>query len=247
MNSQSRIYKDKIDIDTNKVMDFWNQRAKEDKLNTVLLGNQKDNTEGTKRNEIEQELLFKFIGGFEHINILDIGCGIGRWANNFKEKYGKNFNYTGIDYCENFIVSNKKRFKDDSNIKFYLMATNNIDLGILDSTYDLVIINGVFMYVNDDDLVKSFEYVAKIAPKSIYLQESISMIDERLTLNQFYSDELKTNYSAIYRIPEDYEKLIKKYWGNFNIVETKIMLDDHSGARKETNARYWFLKNLKNS
>lgn len=238
--SESRCYGNKIDIDSTDVKDFWQKRAENSKeLNSVLLGNQKDAQHGVMRNNHEQELLFGLLGDFKDISILDIGCGMGRWADNFKA-CGK-FSYTGIDMCENFTINNRERFSDYPDIKFYTMPADNMDFDLLDEKYDLIIVNGVMMYINDENLKKVFQNISRFNPKNIYLQESVTTIDERLTLNKFYSEELDTNYSAIYRTPNDYMDFIDKYLTNYQIIKTELLLDDKTGARKETNAQYWFL------
>lgn len=234
--SDTRCYGEKIDIDNVEVKNFWDERAKNAKdLNTVLLGNQKSSHEGDLRNKEEFELVESVLGKLENISILDIGCGMGRWANNLKNR---KCNYTGIDYSEEFTEFNKKNYP---SMKFYTMAAHKIDLSKLEKTYDLVIINGVLMYINDEELNDVFDTVSLLNPKNVYLQESVSVINERLTLNKFYSQELNKNYSAIYRKPEEYQKLLDKYLSNYKIVESDLLLDEKSGARKETNAKYWIL------
>ncbi len=235
--NNTRCYGDKIDIDKTQVKDFWSERAKNAKdLNTVLLGNQKTSEEGDLRNKEEFELVENFLGRLENISILDIGCGMGRWANNLKDR---NCNYTGVDFSEDFTNFNKKTYK---NMKFYTMDAENLDLSLLDKTYNLIIINGVLMYINDDSLYKVFEIIKTLNPDNIYLQESTSVINERLTLNKFYSQELQKDYSTIYRVPEDYEKYIKNYLPEYRTLDKGLLLHEHSGARKETNAQYWILK-----
>ena len=59
-------------------------------------------------------------------------------------------------------------------------------------------------------------------------------------MNNFESDDLKTEYSAIYRTKSEYEEYFKN--AQFDIKETNLLLDEKSGARKETNARYWILR-----
>ena len=65
-------------------------------------------------------------------------------------------------------------------------------------------------------------------------------MDARLTLNKFESKDLQTDYSAIYRTKQEYEKYFKL--NNFDIIKTDLLLDNKSGAREETNAQYWILK-----
>lgn len=54
----------------------------------------------------------------------------------------------------------------------------------------------------------------------IYLRESISVMGQRLTLSNFYSEELQSEYCAIYRTPEEYLNIIRQYFPQANIVET---------------------------
>ena len=61
-----------------------------------------------------------------------------------------------------------------------------------------------------------------------------------MTLNNFKSEDLKAEYSAIYRTKKEYEEYFKAF--NFDIKETSLLLDEKSGARKETNAQYWILR-----
>ena len=235
--SDTRCYGKNVNIDNIDVKIFWEERAKNAKdLNTVLLGNQKNSKEGNLRNKKEFEIVEQILGKLEGISILDIGCGMGRWANNLKDRY---CDYTGLDYSSDFIEYNKKNYP---NMMFYTMSAANIDTSKLYKTYDLVIINGVLMYINDEELNNVFDTVSKLNPQNVYLQESVSVIGERLTLNKFYSQELKKNYSAIYRKPEEYQNLLDKYLSNYKIVESDLLLDEKSGARQETNAKYWILK-----
>lgn len=235
--SETRCYGENIDIDNVEVKSFWDERAKNAQgLNSVLLGNQKTTSEGDLRNKQEFELVESVLGRLENISILDIGCGMGRWANNLKDR---NCDYMGLDYSDEFTSYNKKNYP---NMKFLTMSAANIDLSKLYKTYDLVIINGVLMYINDEELNNVFATVSKLTPQNIYLQESISVIGERLTLNKFYSVELDKNYSAIYRKPEEYERLLDKYLSDYRIIKNDLLLDEKSGARKETNAQYWILK-----
>ena len=116
MLNKTRIYDDKIDIDNKDVKSFWEKRASLKDLNAVLLGNQQDSKHSDLRNKKELTLLKSFINDFKGLSVLDIGCGMGRWANNLKNEVKL---YHGIDFSENFIIGNKERFKDYKNIKRY--------------------------------------------------------------------------------------------------------------------------------
>ena len=96
------------------------------------------------------------------------------------------------------------------------------------------------MYINDSDIMRILKSFSGISPEYIYIQESISLMEGRLTLNNFESKELKTNYSAIYRTKAEYEEYYRQ--AGFRILKTDLLLDDEIGGRKETNAQYWLLR-----
>lgn len=239
MTIKTRIYDDMVNINKEDVKSFWEKRASLNNLNAVLLGNQKDSSHSDLRNEKELSLLRTLINDFLDISLLDIGCGMGRWANNFKDEIKL---YHGIDFSENFISANKKRFEGYNNLKFMVMSASDMDLSLLKDTYDLVIVNGVLMYINDNKLGDVFQTIKKINPRYIYLQESVSVMNERLTLKNFYSEELDTQYNAIYRTKSEYEIYINDYFPNYKFKISDYLLDEKTGAREETNAYYWFLE-----
>jgi len=126
------------------------------------------------------------------------------------------------------------------------MSATDIDRAKLLKQYDLIIMNGVCMYINDIPLLNLFSELNELLSDQacIYLQESVSIKGTRLTLKEFYSDDLKCTYNAIYRTKNDYNSMITKQLNPIKILTTGLLLDKDSGAREETNAQYWFLQKM---
>jgi hypothetical protein len=63
-------------------------------------------------------------------------------------------------------------------------------------------------------------------------------------LKDFYSDELKCNYNAIYRTREELEELFEKAFFNkgFEITKKDFLTDDSLNNRKETAQYYYILE-----
>ena len=235
----TRVYNEKIDISTTAAKKFWTEQVnKPITLKTVLLGVDKKNDAQTRRNKKENKILNDLVSNISSpLNILDIGCGIGRWADNLKDRLDF---YTGIDYSKGFIDYAKNKFAANDKIEFYEISACDIDKIEFSNEYKLIICTGVLMYINDEDISKIFQAFKRISPEYVYIQESISLMDGRLTLNNFESKDLKANYSAIYRTKAEYEKYYKQ--NGFRVLKTDLLLDDEIGGRKETNAQYWILK-----
>lgn len=235
---QTRVYTDKIEIDNNSTKEFWENRANNiNNLQTVLLGSDKTGIEQNTRNEHEKLIVESIVKQIQNPRILDIGCGIGRWAENLINQFDS---YTGVDFSEGFIDYASKKFSDNKNVKFCNNSILELDDTILSSNFNFIICTGVLMYINDSNIFDIFKAFRRVTPEYVYIQESISLMDVRLTLNKFESKDLQTNYNAIYRTKQEYEEYFKT--NKFDIIKTDLLLDNKSGAREETNAQYWILK-----
>jgi SAM-dependent methyltransferase len=240
MKAVGRIYGEKTDIDSQNVKKFWNNNAKKDSsLKSVLLGYDFGENSADLHNRKEAEIVLDFIGNGTY-TVLDIGCGIGRWAYNLKPKIKT---YDGIDFSEEFIRAANSNFRDFNEINFYCMSATEIYTARLLEKYDVVIATEVSMYINDNELNKLYDGINKFTGKDslLYIQDTTSLLETRLTLKDFDSKELKTKYNAIYRTKPEYETLFGRYLPEFKLTGngTELLLDKNSGAREETNARYW--------
>ena len=237
----TRVYDDIVDINQESVRSFWDGRAlTQNSLKSVLLGNKFPADSADIRNRRELSLLIEYFQK-EKKDLLDLGCGCGRWANNLKD-YLKS--YVGIDFSSEFIKNDIKNFSQYKNFEFVNASITSIPSDILARNFDFVIITGVLMYLNDNDLMGFFQNLKALNPEYIYLQESVSIMDVRLTLSNFYSDELNENYNAIYRKRDDYEFYISSILNNYKVIKQGLLLDEHTGAREETNAGYWLCKRV---
>ena len=239
-STDTRIYDEKSNIDINHVNEFWQNKAKnESGYSTVLLNVNLPENVNTLRNQKEKEFLFGCLQNKKY-NILDIGCGNGRWADNLKEKYINK--YDGIDFVENFINQCNEKFANTFDIQFYCMSATDLKPELLKKQYYLIIITGVCMYINDKDLEVLYKNLNNLlSPNgSLYIQESVSTIDKRLTLKDFYSEELCCNYNAIYRTVDEYKKMIESNFDNIKLKNSGYLLTKDIGAREETNAYCYF-------
>ena len=74
--------------------------------------------------------------------------------------------------------------------------------------FDCVIMLGVCMYINDTELVKCLTRLVDLLNDKcvLYVGDAVGL-GTRLTLDQIHSDQLDSDYSAIYRTAEEYVKL----------------------------------------
>ena len=215
----SRLYGDKENIDSEEVKNFFSERASRELESdlSIVLFQDKENSE--QRHIEEKKLLYEHIN-LEGKKVLEVGCGIGRWA---EALHGKCKSFLGIDYTEDLIeIANKSYDFDDC--KFQVMSATDIkaDELLIEPPFDVIIFSGVLMYINDDDIKLVFNELNKIGAddKKLFIMEPVYCMESRLTLKDFYSEGLEADYNAIYRTPKEYLDAFE------NLNCNKIFSDD---------------------
>lgn len=206
----SRLYGDNEDINPDKVKDFFNDRANRDLESDLSIVLFQDKENSAQRHEEEKKLFY------DHIDtsgkkVLEIGCGIGRWAEALHDKCES---YLGLDFSEELIEIAKKTYKDFDDCHFQLMSATDIKVDelLIEPPFDIVIFSGFLMYINDDDLKIIMDEVNSVCTdeKIVFAMEPTSCMETRLTLKDFYSDGLEADYNAIYRTEQEYRDVFAR-------------------------------------
>jgi len=209
-------------INEKSVKSFWDKRARLKKYKNYASITQFDDTEeGEKRNEIELEQL-KNLKIQKNSIALDIGCGTGRYSKILSKKCKKVY---ALDYSKPMIDLAKK-INSEKNINYICIDATKF---IKNIKFDLILVTGVFIFLNNDSMEKIISNVSKMLKKEgkVFVRGSVG-IKERFELIDKYSNELKTNYNAIYRTPEEHHKIFVKY--GLIPIEEKLLYQ----FRKET-------------
>lgn len=237
----SRIYGNIEEVDSEKIKKFFNNRAKKDEEALLVKTEFSDKENVEKRHKEESELLLNKID-FENKKILEIGCGIGRWAEVFHDKCDS---YLGIDYSEDLIEIAKENYNYD-NCHFQVLSASQLDTAdlLVNAPFDIVIITGVLIYFNDDTIKKMIKDLNSLCAsnKTIYIRETLSFLETRLTLKDFFSENLEADYNAIYRTDDEFLDFIKGIDGNITI-ETDEIFDELKNFT-ETGYKYFLIKSL---
>ena len=239
-----RIYAEKINIDCNSIKEFYKERAinkvKVDIDSPVVLCGDKNKDNIKEWTDFEVENRLKFLKLDNKCNILEVGCGTGRISKYLIKDCNK---YLGIDYVKELvdIAKNREDILKNENIEFINVSLeeflNEKDTIIKKQKFNrFVISGGVFTYINDTEVKVYFEKLKELLDTEciVYISEPIAN-EERLTLNKFYSDNLESEYSAIYRTVDEYEDLFKVFYeaGFKSEVSEEFFYNDIK-AQKET-------------
>lgn len=204
----SRIYQEQTTIDAGQIKAFFNGRAKKesDAVNAVMLQSA-GSTLANDRDEHEKaHLLPKLLGPSR---ILEFGCGAGRLAKAYENG---GHHYLGLDFSEELIARAKAQNWSEGHTHFQVAEVPIIDIDKLPLAppFDFLIITALLLYLNDDAVRETFSLITRLAAPSarIYLRESLSDLDDRLTLKEHYSEELDEVYNAIYRTPAELKAMM---------------------------------------
>jgi len=218
MENMGRIYGEKVAINHQNVKRFYDMRAEkignmQNPYQAVLLNDHNPELI-EKRIKIEDGLIFPKLCIGKTSTVLDIGCGIGRWGDKIIPLC-LNGSYTGVDFSRKMIevaIKRSSRFKT-KNFQFYGMSFQEFVLQTDNARkYSHIIISGVLMYISDDNLSECLKSLLKFTDSecAVYISEPCN-ITERLTLKDFPSEALKSDYNVIYRTANEYNEFFSVF------------------------------------
>lgn len=224
--SEHRIYDRKHAINTKNTQSFYDDRARRaGEMNNpyvaVLLGDQ-DPQHALDWDSFEKKYILEQLRIDRDSSVLDIGCGIGRWAESVIPLAGY---YLGADFSAEMIKTAKHRCEfpgrayDFINASFQEIAAMRPEA--LGRRFNRVTIGGVCMYINDEDLGGCLSGLVELLDKHcvMYLTETVA-VETRLTLDECPSEALKTTYDVIYRTPAEYNRCYETlFQAGFHIVK----------------------------
>lgn len=247
-----RIYGEKISVSAKEVKEFWSRRASmygEKGLNATICGNQNLET-AVKETQFDQEYIIPRLGLTKDSRVVDMGCGIGRFARMILPQCGY---YCGVDYTQGMVQVAEQICREireaDPQAGAYSLHHMSVAEAVeqaptsLGGPFDVFVMWSIGMYMNDAEL----EHTLRLAPRLmkeraiILLQDSMGL-GKRLTLDQFPSESLQSTYSAIYRTKEEYEKLYSPLVEAGFVYIEEAQLPDFGNPYSDSERRFCILK-----
>lgn len=247
---ETRVYGKKQEIDQEEVKRLYKSRI--DKVNChidapVVLCSDTAPEKAELWTKLELQRWFPYFELDDNSTVFELGFGTGRMTK-YITPCAKE--YVGIDYVLEFVdlVKNRADIVKKENTKFYHYSfreflKNNTQLN-LPKFNRFFLSGGVFLYMNDDELQDCIGQLLSLMDQEcvMYISEPVA-IEERLTLNSFYSENIGQNYSAIYRTVKEYQLLFKPLLQNgFTCTLSQLFFEEDIKDQKETKQWLFILK-----
>ncbi|MDR2332939.1 MAG: class I SAM-dependent methyltransferase [Burkholderiaceae bacterium] len=235
-------------IDREKVDLFFRERA--NKIASIgpikaIIYQESQGDLAEKRDSAEISAIEPMLALNKLVRILDIGCGTGRWA---KRLIGKCGYYHGIDNCKDLINYAAQAFPATENFKFSVADACNFSLQTIKEKepFDVILCAGVLIYLNDDELAQALKCIAKsMSSRSTAIFREPIGIENRLTIQNHYSNDMNQYYSAIYRTETELRDMVSENMVSLGCHwhESGDVFDDNLlNNRKETKQRWFIIK-----
>lgn len=232
METGERIVGKNEDISYRSVAEFFEQRGNnklKHKYNYVIyLDNSPD--VAVLRDKQAKKLVGEKLHVSPGMTVLDIGCGIGRWGEWFCPQ---GVYYVGIDGSAKMIERAQENLATYEKKQLIVGDAREIQK-IWSGNCDIVFVYGVLMYLNDNDVMTLLKGICDICDKNAQVCFIESMSEKtRLTLKDIYSEELKQNYSAIYRSVDEFKQMMSEAFSGKLTLACDEVLDFADGMQKK--------------
>jgi SAM-dependent methyltransferase len=227
-------------INRDKTRAFFAERAARiaslGPLNAVLYQDRQPEL-AKQRSAHELSVVVPLLQAARHGSVVDLGCGTGRWAEALSPWCS---DYLGLDFTPGFLESAAGRaasLPDPARFRFlrWDLADGSLPAGC---SCDLLLSAGLLLYLNDEVLDRLLpNMAAALRPGGLlYLREPLGTT-ERLTLDAFFSEDLGTTYSSIYRGQAEFHRMLEALAvAGLEIVQTQPLypasLEKHTDTRQ---------------
>jgi SAM-dependent methyltransferase len=220
---------------TQAFFDSRAERASNDPLTATMY---QDATLATRRDEFEKQTVLPLLAVRPDDRVLDLGCGAGRWAGALAPVVEQ---YLGIDFSQKLLDAAAQH---NPGASFQCMRVDALEISSLKVSppFTLTLCSGIFAYINDSDLTELLTKISVIAAQfsRFYVREPVAKV-ERLTLDEYWSEELNCSYSAIYRTRGEYLAMFQVMAG-FRVAAETAPFPDELQNRAETEQHCFFLE-----
>ena len=180
-------------------LEFWEKHSQDYKTAFEQLDELAQYLEQT-----ESRHVFRVITTHPDMRVLDLGCGTGRWAFEFarrcKQVVAADFSKGMVDRCRE-----SARQLELRNLEFRVSSIQEFRCN---EQFDLIIISGVLVYLDDEELLQVLRNVKNmLKPDGQVVSRETVAIKDRVEIRKEFHRKIGDTYSATYRLASQYERV----------------------------------------
>lgn len=226
-------------LNPNKIKNFWENRGtKYQKIPFESISNLEECPELLQEKiDIEKTQVLPRLHLHADQTVLDLGAGVGQWTFRFAPLVKK---VVAVEYASTQVKLAKKTLLQNKifNVKYIESPAEDFETN---EKFDLIFISGLFVYMIDEQVSKLLPKLRNwIKPKGIiFLRDGTSILQTRYIIEDKFSENLKSEYSAIYRTRNEYLELFNA--AGYNLLEDDQMFPEGFRLNKypETRLRFY--------
>lgn len=183
-----------------KVNNYWNNLINDPDIDGMSPMGGGGLIEIYYRQYFEKNNFLKFFDIKTKPDILEVGCGSGRWALALHKYLG---HYSGIDISEVSIRKARElcKSKNINNCDFYFTTITEFSSN---RRFDIIYFGGVTQYMEDDEFAKTVSFLKKfLKSDGIFIDRSTISLETGREIND------KNNYFSIYRTENEITDIFK--------------------------------------
>lgn len=227
---------------------FWENQSLNKKTFIHSVSNLSYDTKFSEEKSLEEKKRIENLLKINNKNFnscIEIGAGTCQWSYSLSKRA---HSLLVTDTSKGMLELGKRFLSENHpeiNIKYFIGDICK-EINPPNSPYDLVFISGLILYLNKNEFSQLIKFISKNTVNNavLILREPVG-IKKEFILNNVYSKELETNYSAIYRTEK---KIINSFKSNnFILLNNEWLHPDNSKFNKwkETRLKLISLRKIK--
>lgn len=154
------------------------------------------------RHYFELKHLKKIVKFTHDMNVLELGCGNGRWIRSLAHYVN---HYTGVDFSKKALNIARKKTMWIGNVSLYNQSIVNFWCRRTRMLYDVVYFGGVSQYIEDDEMHTILDNLKScVKPTTVIVDRSTVNLEKRGVIK---TDE----YHSIYRTSQELKDIYEKH------------------------------------
>ena len=201
-----------------------------------------------ERDRIEKRVIARYVPVRPDDRVLDIGCGVGRWADEIVPQLDGGL-YTGLDFSERMLDEARERFEGNPSVRFIQGDLADLPKLAEGQAFTRIHINGVLEYVDDCRASGCLMDAGRLLAEGGFLYVKEPVAAQKRFMFDGYSEALDAQYQAIYRTAGEYVRMFMDALNPeaYDLIVCGPSWEETFNAAEKTCNMFWIIRKKESS